>query len=321
MLMNILKIPVLLIFFATLAYSQYISYPYPSDSITFTLESQQLVMSYMDVKPDPAAANGKSVILFHGKNFNGYYWKDVIEFFVGSGYRVIAPDQVGWGKSSRANIHYSFHLLALNNKGLLDSLGIEKVNVIGHSTGGMLAARFVLMYPERTEKLVLENPVGLEDYRLFVPYQPVEAQYIRELAATYNSIKEYQKTYYPEWKDEYEHYVLAQSQDLSRDDFRNVAWANALTYQMIYEQPVIYELKDITVPTLLVIGQYDRTVVGKNLLNEEAKQIYGNYPSLGKKVNSLINGSKLVELENVGHIPHVQALPEFLKQVSDFLRE
>ena len=299
--------------------AQFVSYPYPSDSISVNIEFQQLTFSYMDVKP--SAPNGKTVILFHGKNFNGYYWKDVIGFLTEGGYRVIAPDQIGWGKSSRANIHYSFHLLAYLNKGLLDSLGIEKAIVIGHSTGGMLAARFALMYPERTEKLVLENPVGLEDYRTFVPYQPVEAQYIRELAATYNSIKEYQKTYYPEWKDEYEQYVLAQSQDLSRDDFRNIALANALTYQMIYEQPVIYELKDITVPTLLVIGQYDRTVVGKNLLNEEAKQIYGNYPSLGKKVNSLINGSKLVELENVGHIPHVQALPEFLKQVSDFLRE
>jgi pimeloyl-ACP methyl ester carboxylesterase len=243
------------------ASAQFVGYPYPSDSIPVNVEFQQLTFSYMDIKPENP--NGKSVILFHGKNFNGYYWKDVIEFLKAAGYRVIAPDQIGWGKSSRANIHYSFHLLAYLNKGLLDSLGIEKAIVIGHSTGGMLAARFALLYPERTEKLVLENPVGLEDYRTFVPYQPVEAQYIRELAATYESIKSYQMTYYPEWKEEYEQYVLAQSQDLSRDDFQNVAWSNALTYQMIYEQPVIYELKDITLPTLLVIGQYDRTVVGK----------------------------------------------------------
>ncbi len=298
--------------------AQFVNYPYPSDSISVNIEFQSLTFSYMDVKP--SAHNGKTVILFHGKNFNGYYWKDVIGFLTGSGYRVIAPDQIGWGKSSRANIHYSFHLLAYLNKGLLDTLGIEKVMVIGHSTGGMLAARFALMYPERTEKLVLENPVGLEDYRAFVPYQPVEAQYIRELAATYQSIKDYQKTYYPEWKDEYEQYVLAQSQDLSRSDFESIAWANALTYQMIYEQPVLYELKDISVPTLLVIGQYDRTIVGKNLLNEEAKQIYGNYPALGKKVNELIKNSKLVELDNVGHIPHVQALTEFQNAVQNFLR-
>jgi len=301
------------------ALAQFVSYPFPSDSISVNIEFQQLTFSYMDVKP--SAPNGKTVILFHGKNFNGYYWKDVIGFLTEGGYRVIAPDQIGWGKSSRANIHYSFHLLAYLNKGLLDSLGIEKATVIGHSTGGMIAARFALMYPDRTEKLVLENPVGLEDYRTFVPYQPVEAQYIRELAATYESIKGYQKTYYPEWKEEYEQYVLAQSQDLERDDYESVAWANALTYQMIYEQPVIYELKDITIPTLIIIGQYDRTVVGKNLLSDEKKQSYGNYPSLGRNAAKLINGSKLVELENVGHIPHVQDISAFQKAISDFLKE
>ncbi len=316
-----MKILLVLLFALNLnsASAQFVSYPYPSDSISVNIEFQQLTFSYMDVKP--SASNGKTVILFHGKNFNGYYWKDVIGFLTEGGYRVIAPDQIGWGKSSRANIHYSFHLLAYLNKGLLDSLGIEKATVIGHSTGGMIAARFALMYPERTEKLVLENPVGLEDYRTFVPYQPVEAQYIRELAVTYESIKGYQMTYYPEWKEEYEQYVLAQSQDLSRDDFQNVAWSNALTYQMIYEQPVIYELKDITLPTLLVIGQYDRTVVGKNLLSDEKKQSYGNYPSLGRNAAKLINGSKLVELENVGHIPHVQDITAFQKAISDFLKE
>ena len=316
-----MKILLVLLFALNLnsASAQFVSYPYPSDSISVNIEFQQLTFSYMDVKP--SAPNGKTVILFHGKNFNGYYWKDVIAFLTEGGYRVIAPDQIGWGKSSRANIHYSFHLLAYLNKGLLDSLGIEKAVVIGHSTGGMIAARFALMYPHRTEKLVLENPVGLEDYRTFVPYQPVEAQYIRELAATYESIKGYQMTYYPEWKVEYEQYVLAQSQDLSRDDFQNVAWSNALTYQMIYEQPVIYELKDITLPTLLVIGQYDRTVVGKNLLSDEKKQSYGNYPSLGRNAAKLINASKLVELENVGHIPHVQDISAFQKAISDFLKE
>lgn len=300
-------------------YTQELTYPYPSDSISIFIESQQLSMSYMDIKPDNS--NGKAVILFHGKNFNGYYWKDVIEFLKADGYRVIVPDQLGWGKSSRANIHYSFHMLALNNKGLLDSLGIEKITVIGHSTGGMLAARFALMYPERVEKLILENPVGLEDYRTFVPYQPTDALYIKELAATYETYKNYQMTYYPEWKPEYEQYVQVQAMDLARADFNQVAFVNALTYQMIYEQPVYYELRNITVPTLLVIGQFDRTIVGKDALTEEAKQVYGQYPSLGKAAKGFINDSKLVELDNVGHIPHVQDLPAFQKAVESFLRD
>jgi pimeloyl-ACP methyl ester carboxylesterase len=299
--------------------AQDVTYPYPSDSISILIESQQLTMSYMDVKP--GTPNGKAVILFHGKNFNGYYWKDVIEFLKTNGYRVIVPDQIGWGKSSRANIHYSFHMLAVNNKGLLDSLGIEKVIVIGHSTGGMLAVRFALMYPDRTEKLILENPVGLEDYRTFVPYQSVDALYIKELAATYESYKKYQMTYYPEWKPEYEQYVQAQAQDLTRENFKQIAFVNALTYQMIYQQPVYYELRNISVPTLLVIGQFDRTILGKDALNEDAKEIYGQYPSLGTAAKGFIPDSKLVELDNIGHIPHVQDLPAFQKAVENFLKE
>jgi len=89
---------------------------------------------------------------------------------------------------------------------------------------------------------------------------------------------------------------------------------------MIYEQPVIYELRNISVPTLLVIGQYDRTIVGKDQLTEEAKQVYGQYTTLGKSASGFINNSKLVELDNVGHIPHVQALADFQKAVIEFLR-
>lgn len=275
-------------------------------------------MSYMDVLPD--SPNGKNVILFHGKNFNGYYWKDVIEFLKNDGYRVIVPDQIGWGKSSRANIHYSFHLLAMNSRKLLDSLNMNKVIVIGHSTGGMLAARFALMYPERSEKLILEDPVGLEDYRTFVPYQTLEELDQKELKATYESYKKYQMTYYPEWKPEYEQYVQAQAADLYKDNFPQIAWANALTYQMIYEQPVCYEFENIKMPALLIIGQADRTILGKDILSDEVKEQHGQYPDLGKKTRDKIPDSKLVEMPDVGHIPHVQDLPAFQKAVEDFLK-
>jgi pimeloyl-ACP methyl ester carboxylesterase len=93
-------------------------------------------------------------LLFHGKNFNGYYWKDVISFLSNSGYRVVVPDQVGWGRSGKPNIHYSFHLLAANTMQLLDSLGIRQVHVVGHSMGGMLATRFTLMFPGAVDKFI-----------------------------------------------------------------------------------------------------------------------------------------------------------------------
>lgn len=275
-------------------------------------------MAYMDVNADKP--NGKTVLLLHGKNFNGYYWKDVISFLVAKGYRVIVPDQVGWGQSGKPNIHYSFHLLAANTKKLLDTLEINKAIVIGHSMGGMLATRFALLYPQTVEKLVYENPIGLEDYKTFVPYHSIEMQYNNELKASFESLKKYQQSYYPVWKPEYEQYVTAQYEALQIPGFKTATWASALTYQMIYEQPVVYEFKNITAPTLIIIGQADRTVVGKNLLSKEAAATHGNYPELGKWLKSQVKSSQLVELNGVGHIPHVQAFPEFKKAVLNFLK-
>jgi pimeloyl-ACP methyl ester carboxylesterase len=297
---------------------QDLTYPYPVQFISLTIEQKPVKMAYMDVKP--AMGNGKSVLLLHGKNFNGFYWKDVISFLSAAGYRVIVPDQVGWGFSDKPNIHYSFHLLADNTRQLLDTLGVQKVSLLVHSMGGMLGSRFVLMYPGRVEKLIYENPIGLEDYKTFVPYHSVDEQYANELKATKESLKTYQESYYPEWKEAYEPYVDAQYAALQLPDFKSATWASALTYQMIYEQPVVYELKNIRVPTLAIIGLADRTIVGKNLLDKAAVQKHGQYPLLGRQLQQQIRGSKLVELKGVGHIPHIQVPQIFKKHVLDFLK-
>ncbi len=308
---------IVLFFVCTFCTNAQVTYPYILHTIALSVEKQNVKMAYMDVIPDNP--NGKAVILFHGKNFNGYYWKDVIKVLVEKGYRVIVPDQVGWGRSDKPNIHYSFHMLADNNRKLLDTLQIKSVIVIGHSMGGMLAARFTLMYRGMVEKLILEDPIGLEDYKTFVPYKPVDSLFADEMKATYESYKKYQESYYPEWKPEYEQYIKAQAENLYEPAFEKTAWANALTYQMIYEQPVVYEFKNITIPTLLIIGQADRTIIGKKMLTDEQKKEHGQYPELGKKIHNEIKGSKLVKLEGVGHIPHIQTFEKFKKALFDFL--
>ena len=247
--------------------SQEIQYADTVIYITLNIEHQQVRMAYMDVKP--SSANGQNVLLFHGKNFNGYYWKNVIAFLTANGYRVIVPDQIGFGLSDKPNVHYSFSLMASNTKKLLDSIGISKINIIAHSMGGMLATRFVLMYPQLVQKLIYENPIGLEDYRTFVPYRSIDEQFEEEQKSNYNSLKKYQESYYPEWKPAYEQYVAAQLNAMQIPDMKTAAWASALTYDMIYQQPVGYEFKNITQPTLIIIGQADRTIVGKKLLSDE----------------------------------------------------
>jgi len=297
--------------------AQTVAYPYPLHFISLSIENKTVRMAYMDVTAQKP--NGNTVLLFHGKNFNGYYWKDVIAFLSNAGYRVVVPDQVGWGQSDKPGIHYSFHLLAANTKALLDSLHISKVHVIAHSMGGMLATRFVLMYPNFVGKLVYENPIGLEDYRTFVPWHSVDEQFKQELKADYASLKKYQQSYFPEWKSEYDQYVAAQFAALKSPDFKTATWASALSYEMIYEQPVVYEFSKVKQQTLIIIGQSDRTIVGKNLLDKNIAAAHGQYPALGKKLHAQIKNSILIPMKGVGHIPHIQQPDLFRQQVLKFL--
>ncbi len=275
---SVLAIIIIPVLFCIKIQAQYIQYPYPVKYFTINIDGQNAKMAFMDIKPD--SANGQAVILFHGKNFTGFYWKDVMQFLAKAGYRVIVPDNIGWGLSTKPNTKYTFEMLAQNNKLLLDFLQIDKVNVIGHSMGGMVATRFALMYPQKTAKLILEDPLGLEDYKKFIPYKTMEQQYKKELSATYASYKKYQQSYYPMWKPEYEQYVVAQAEPLKQKDFSSVAWINALTYQMIYEQSVLYEFSKLNIPTLLLVGSLDRTFIGKEMLPAGKQKLFGNYPIL-----------------------------------------
>lgn len=131
---------------------------YSIEFFPLQIERQDLRMAYRDVGPT-SPPNGRTVLLLHGKNFSGFYWERVIHLLASRGFRVVAPDQIGFGLSSRPDIHYSLHQMAANTKALLDHLGIARAVIVGHSMGGMLAARLTLLYPAMVEKLVLEDPM------------------------------------------------------------------------------------------------------------------------------------------------------------------
>lgn len=260
-----------------------VEYPYPVHTIDLVIQGEPLKMAFMDIKP--TNANGRTVVLLHGKNFNGAYWDRTAADLSKQGYRVVIPDQIGFGKSSKPHrIQYSFQLLAQNTKAILDTLQIRKISLLGHSMGGMLATRFTLMYPETVEKLILENPIGLEDWKTQIPYQTVESWYADELKQTAEKIRTYQRVNYysNQWKPEYDRWVNLLAGWTVDVDYPRIAWNAALLYDMIFTQPVCYEFENIQAPTLLIIGQRDRTAVGKNKAPENIRQSLGNYPVLGK---------------------------------------
>lgn len=297
-------------------------YPYEVSVLNLKVQGQDLQMSYMDVKP--SQYNGKNIVLLHGKNFNGAYWETTIKALTKEGYRVIVPDQIGFGKSTKPlHFHYTFQQLARNTKELLDTLNIDKTVILGHSMGGMLATRFALMYPETTEKLVLENPIGLEDWKLKVPYKPVEWWYANELKKSYEGIKNYQLVNYYDnkWKEDYDQWVNLLAGWTLNSDYKRIAWNAALTYDMIFTQPVVYEFEKIKVPTLLIIGTRDRTALGKPLVSEEVRKTMGLYDTLGKTTKQKIKNAQLVEIENIGHLPHIEKFESFIDPLIKFMKE
>lgn len=296
-------------------------YPWPVRDYSFSSQGEALTMRYMDVAP--ATPNGRVAVVLHGKNFCAATWEQTIGALSDAGYRVIAPDQIGFCKSTKPERYqYSFQQLAANTHALLASLGVTKAVVIGHSTGGMIAARYALMYPGEVSALALVNPIGLEDWKaLGVPAPSVDQWIEREKGLTVERIRAYeQSTYYSgQWRPEFDRWVVMLG-GLAQGPGRDIVARNTgLIDDMIFTQPVLYEFPLIKVPTLLLIGDKDTTAIGKDVAPPAIRATLGNYPVLAQKTKAAIPGARLVEFPDAGHAPQIQDPAGFNKILLDQL--
>ncbi|GAB7530882.1 alpha/beta hydrolase [Pseudomonas sp. 3A(2025)] len=290
-------------------------YHYPVQRHQFASQQQNIQMAYIDVAASKnSTPKNRTVVLMHGKLFCADTWTDTIKTLSDNGYRVIAPDQIGFCKSSKpGHYQYSFQQLASNTHELLQTLGITRSTVIGHSMGGMLAARYALMYPEATEQLALINPLGLEDWKaLGVPYKGVDGYYEEELGFSAAGLKTYQQRvhYNGEWRPELQRWVDMQAHLFSGPQLPVIAWHAALTYDMIFNEPVVHEFEHLKMPTTLFIGLTDKTAISHGA-SPAVMATLANYAELGKAATKRIPGSTLVEFETLGHSPHLQAPQQF----------
>src|ERR1700730_14771376 len=289
---------------ASITYEE-IAYPFPVQYLPLTLYGQDVRMAYMDVPP-AGAPNGRVVVLFHGMNFGGFYFAGLIEVLRNAGFRVVVPDQIGFGRSSKPIIPYNFHDMALNSRKLLQSLGITKAAIVGHSMGGMLAARFAASYPDITERAVIYNPIGLTDARWERPWRTADEAYKATMAQTHDQA--YQafyaniRRYFPDaWKPEYEKYVRLLYAPTLSGDWPRLAMVRSIYQQITYLDPVYYDWAHIKVKTLVLGGERDGE----------------NFPALAKHIADTIPGAELVLIPNVGHVPHLQ-VPDIFNR--DLLR-
>ena len=297
-------------------------YPLPVQRFVFQSQRQQVQMAYLDAQPE--RANGRTIVLLHGKNFCAATWEGTMRFLQSKGFRVIVPDQIGFCKSSKpASYQYTFQQLAHNTKALLDSIGVQRFTVMGHSTGGMLATRIALMFPQQVEQLVMVNPIGLEDWKAEgVPSLSLDQWHAREKQITAERIRNYERvTYYVnEWRPEYERWVQMIAGMFRGPGREVVAWHSALTYDMIFTQPVVYEFPQLRVPTLLLFGERDGTAIGKDISPPDVKARLGDYPKLARRTAAAIPGAKLVLFPELGHAPQMQDPERFHAALLEGLR-
>ena len=296
-------------------------YPYPVRFLPLTVQGQAVRMAYMDVGP-AGAANGRVALLLHGKNFDSSYWAGPIEALRKAGYRVVVPDQIGFNKSAKPDLDYGFDMLGDATLRLLDTLGVGAVDLVGHSTGGMLAVRLATRAPARVRRLVLEDPIGLEDTRRLVPEQSTQTLVDAEERQTVPGYREFVSRYFVTLPPAaYEPFVAWRARVGLSGEFDRFARAVALTYQMIWHDPVRAEYPGLAMPVLMVVGAKDRAAPLRQYAPPAVAATMGDMPRLAREACAEVARCRLVVVPEVGHVPHLEAPEVFRREVLGFLGE
>jgi pimeloyl-ACP methyl ester carboxylesterase len=297
-------------------------YPYPVRMFPIVQQGEALRMAYMDVAPE-GEPNGRTVLLLHGRNFPSRYWQSLIETLAAAGYRVVAPDQIGFNKSSKPAFDLHFDQLARDTAALLDELKIDKVSVVGHSMGGMLTVRFTRMYPERVDRIVLEAPIGLEDYRLYVPQIPADRLLEMEDKVTPESylnqlIKVYALTASPETLAPY---VAARTRIKGSAEYPRWLRTFVNSAEMIWREPVVQEIPLLTQSVLFVEGENDHLAPGRDFAPDAVRGKMGQNAELAKALAAKMPHARVEVFEGIGHLPHLEAPERFNELVLRFFDE
>ena len=281
-----------------------IPYPYPVHFLRLNRFQQDMLMAYMDIAPS-GSANGQTVLIQHGMNFYSEAYANTIAALAEAGFRVLAVDRIGYGKSSKPIIPYNFNFVAANMKALLDELKIEKVAIVGHSMGGMVVSRFAMVYPEVTTHVVMVNQIGLTDQRQGRKWSD---PYVAELSpSSYRSILAGHRRYFPlEWPPEHLRFVKRQYGQTLSGEWPRLVMVRRLQGQMLYNDPVVYDWQHIKTKALVIVGEEDGLVA--------------DFPALAKNVANQLQNSALILYPNIGHAPQVEIPDQFHADLIRFLK-
>jgi len=250
-----------------------------------------------------------AIILIHGFASSTLVWSNVFLRLAEAGYRVIAPDLLGYGYSAKPrNGEYTIAGQAKLLTRLLDALGIARAIFIGSSYGGAVAATCALDYPDRVEKLILVGAVNNNRPREFMLMRffgsPVLGDIVSPLLlGSRRLLRRRMKRVYDRH---------AWVMDERRVDARHLPLRAAGTHRAIINtvrrwdaERISRDAHLITQPTLLLWGENDREIPLSD----------------GERLHAEIPGSRLIVFLNCGHLPHEEFPEAFTNVVTDFVKE
>jgi pimeloyl-ACP methyl ester carboxylesterase len=244
------------------------------------------------------AGAGPTVILLHGLGGSWQSW----HFNIGAlaeKYHVVALDQIGFGKSDKPFVNYRIRTYVDFLDQFCKQLKIERATLVGNSMGGWIAAMFTASFPDRVDKLVLEDAAGYAppkdfDTSVFYGLNPTTRAGMKILIAKVFYSKAFQTDAFIDQS------IAAR---LAAGDGYTI---NSITESIIRGEDYLDDIvKKIKRPTLLIWGRQDGLVP----LAE------------GERFNKDITGSKMIVIEECGHVPNLEKPGEFNAAVLKFLGE
>ena len=242
---------------------------------------------------DPAKP---TVILLHGLGGNLQNWVFTIPA-LSANYHVIAPDQIGFGKSDRLMLKYRVGTYVDFLDKFMSELKIEKASLVGNSLGGWVAAMTAMKYPNRVEKIVLADAAGLK---------PADVDLAQVYALNYSTRDEVRQLVKLVF---YNQALFGSDAFIEQSMNVRVAANDGYTINSLIESIKRNEdflngrLGEIKKPTLVVWGKQD-------MLLKVAD---------GEQFKREITGSELVVFDQCGHVPMIEKAADFNKAVLAFL--
>ena len=249
----------------------------------------------------------KTIVFLHGWPGSHRLFEYQFDYLSKKGYRCIGIDQRGFGESDKPLYGYDYNRLADDVRCVVEELGLYNFTLLGHSTGGAIAIRYMARYKgfERVSKLILcaaAAPSLIK--RSYFPYGIKKEEVDDIINGTYTDrpqmLYDFGKTFF------YKKITKPFSDCFFSIGLQAAGWSTvAIANTWIEDEGLFQDMNEIYVPTLILQGVHDKVVL----------------PELSEQQKSLIKDSKLVKFEKSGHGLFYDEKDKFNKEIINFIEE